>query len=65
MGLCLGHCTTNTEVPVSNPLDCSKVDSDVHPSEGTFGKRKLSAPNVITRQVNPFHRKKVTVKSYF
>ena len=46
MGLCLVHCMKNTEVPVSNLLDCSKGDSEVHPSECTFGKSKLSAPNV-------------------
>ena len=65
MGLCLVHCIKNPEVPVSNPLDCSKVDSDVHLSEGTFGKSRLSTPNVAMEQVNPFHRKKVTIKSYF
>ena len=65
MGLCLVHCIKNPEVPVSNPLDCSKVDSEVNLSEGTFGKSKLPAPNVAMGQVNPFHRKKVTIKSYF
>ena len=65
MGLCLVHCMKNPEVPVSNPQECSNVDSDVHPSEGTFGKSKLSAPNVAMGQVNPFHKKKVTIKSYF
>ena len=46
MGLCLVRCMKNTEVPVSNPLDCSKVDPEVHPSECTFGKSKLPTPNV-------------------
>ena len=65
MGLWLVHCMKNPEVLVSNLLDCSKVDSDFHPSEGTFGKSKLSAPNVAMGQVNPFHSKKVTTKSCF
>ena len=65
MALYLVHCMKNPEVPVSNRLDCSSVDSDVHPSEGTFAKGKLSAPNVAMGQVNIFHRKKVTITSYF
>ena len=65
MGLCLVHCMKNPEVPVSNLLDCSNVDSDVHPSEGTFAKGKLSAPNVAMGQVNLFHRNKVTITSHF
>ena len=65
MGLWLVHCMKNPEVSVSNPLDCSKVDSDLHPSEGTFGKSKLFAPIVAMGQENPFYRKKVTIKSCF
>ena len=65
MGLCLVHCMKNLEVPVSNSVACSKVDSDFNPSEGGFGKSKLSAPNVAMGKVNLFHRKKVTIKCYF
>ena len=38
------HCMANPEVAISNPLACSKVDSDFYPSEGTFGKNNV--PNV-------------------
>ena len=65
MGLCLLPCMKDPEVPVSNPLDCFKVDSDVHPSEDTFGKSKLSTSNVTLGQVTSFRRKKATIKSNF
>ena len=65
MGLCLLHCMKNPEVLVSNLLNCSKADPDVHPSEDTFGQSKLSSPNVAMGQVKPFHRKKVTIKFFF